>query len=425
MFLQGTSRLTNVTAWIAAAGLLFGVARADTIEFKLAKSDDTWSLMREGKPYRIQGAGGPESLEQLAKLGGNSTRTWGIDQLENGLLNDAHRHGLTVAVGIWLRHDLDYADQKQVDEQIGLAMDGVRKYKDHPAILLWGIGNEMEGSGDRLEVWELVETIAKLIKKEDPLHPTMTVIAEIGGDKLKNLHRHCPSVDIVGINAYGGAASIPERYRKAEGTKPYILAEFGPRGPWDFSKNKIGSVDEESSKVKAATYKESFYAAKADRQLCLGSYAFKWGHKQEATPTWFGLFLADGRKTAPVDTLARAWSGKQVENRCPQIDSLKLIDVDSATVKVNAKVKAELDAHDPEKEPLKIQWILMEDAKTHETGGYFQETPTSFKDNILESSIEGVTFRVPKKPGLYRIFAYVGDGQGGADVANIVFRAEE
>lgn len=67
----------------------------------------------------------------------------------------------------------------------------------------------------------------------------------------------------------------------------------------------------------------------------------------------------------------------------------------------------------------------MEDAKTHETGGYFQETPTSFKDNILESSIEGVTFRVPKKPGLYRIFAYVGDGQGGADVANIVFRAEE
>ena len=432
MLLQSPNGLTSIPALLVAAGLLLCFTRSDgeaqrlePVEVQLSKSDDGWSLRRENKPYRIQGAGGPQSLELLAKLGGNSTRTWGIDQLENGKLDQAHRNGLTVAVGIWLRHDLDYRDREQVDEQIALAMDGVRKYKNHPAVLLWGIGNEMEGRGDNADVWKHVETIARLIKEEDPLHPTMTVIAEVGGDKLKNLHRHCPSVDIVGINAYGGAASIPDRYRKAGGTKPYVLAEFGPRGPWDFSKNDIGSVDEELGKVKAATYRDSFLAVQADRQLCLGSYAFKWGHKQEATPTWFGMFLADGRKTSAVDVLAKEWSDKPLDNLCPRIDSLRLVGVESAEVKVNSKVAAELDAHDPEKKPLKVEWVLMADAKNHETGGYFQETPPSFNDNILESSDERVTFRVPKNPGLYRIFAYVGDGQGGADAANVVFRADE
>ena len=115
----------------------------------------------------------------LAKLGGNSTRTWGFDQLEGGLLDQAHRHGLTVSVGIWLRHDLDYADEKQVAEQIRLAMEGVRKYKDHPAVLLWGIGNEMEGGGENLAVWKHVEVLARKIKEEDPGRPTMTVLAEV------------------------------------------------------------------------------------------------------------------------------------------------------------------------------------------------------------------------------------------------------
>lgn len=194
---------------------------------------------------------------------------------------------------------------------------------------------------------------------------------------------YCPSVDIVGINAYGGAASIPERYRKAGGTKPYLLAEYGPRGPWDFEKNDIGSVDEELGKVKATTYLDSFKAVNADRQLCLGCYAFEWGHKQEATPTWFGMFLADGRKTPVVDALAENGQAKTVENLCPIIDSLVLVDAE--TVKVNSELTAKIQAHDPEKRSLKVEWILMEDAKRHETGGYFQTTPPSFKKNILKS----------------------------------------
>ena len=39
-------------------------------------------------------------------------------------------------------------------------------------------------------------------------HPVMTVVAEIGGDKVANFQRLCPNVDILGINSYGGVQSL-------------------------------------------------------------------------------------------------------------------------------------------------------------------------------------------------------------------------
>jgi len=411
--------VTTAALWSCAS-----VEAREPVAVKVARTADGWSLYRAGEPYYIDGAAGPGSIEALANAGGNSLRVWGFDQLEDGRLDEAHRHGLTVAAGIWLRHDLDYGDPEQVAEQVQLVLDGVREYKHHPAVLLWGVGNEMEGVlGDDPAVWRHVEMLAGMIKKEDPLHPTMTVLAELGGEKVRNLHRHCPSIDIVGINSYGGAASVPRRYRESGGTKPYVLTEFGPRGPWELPRNELGTVVEELGHVKAATYEESHLAIKADRSLCLGSYAFMWGHKQEATPTWFGMFLADGRKTAAVDVMTRHWSARPPKNLCPRIDSLSL--PGGGRVKVGSTIEAKLRAHDPEGQPLNVAWVLMEDAKRHLTAGYFQETPPSFEENLLESTAEGATFRAPAVPGLYRIFAYVGDGQRAADVANVALLVVE
>ncbi len=434
MPIQSTSLLSKVSRLaaavllgslaIVAASSCASVADRGPVAVNVIKTADDWSLERAGRPYIIHGAGGPGSLEALVQAGGNSTRVWGFDQLEDGRLDEALRHGLTVAVGIWLRHDLDYDDPQQVADQTKMALDGVRKYKNHPAVLLWGIGNEMEGGrGDNPAVWQHVETLAKRIKEEDPLHPTMTVLAEVGGEKIQHLHRLCPSIDIVGINSYGGAPSIPRRYRERGGTKPYIVTEFGPRGPWELPKNEIGTVVEELGHVKAATYEESHRALQSDRSLCLGSYAFMWGYKQEATPTWFGMFLADGRKTAAVDVMTRQWSGEPPKNLCPRIDALSLLG--GTTVKAGAIVKAKLRAQDPEGQPLKVDWLLMADAKRHLTGGYHQDAPPSFADNVLEATNVGATFRAPNAPGVYRIFAYVGDGQNAADVANVPFRVEE
>ena len=96
---------------------------------------------------------------------------------------------------------------------------------------------------------------------------SMTVTADIGGKRVDAVHRLCPDIDIMGINSYGGASSLPERYRRAGGTKPYVVTEYGPPGTWEIGRNAWGAVEEWSSTRKARNWRrsssssETFFAA--------------------------------------------------------------------------------------------------------------------------------------------------------------------
>ena len=76
-----------------------------------------------------------------------------------------------------------------------------------------------------------------MVHQLDPNHPTMTVVAEIGGNKVRNIHKYCPDIDMIGINSYGGGPSLAERYREAGGSKPFVVTEFGPPGAWETGRN--------------------------------------------------------------------------------------------------------------------------------------------------------------------------------------------
>ncbi len=394
------------------------------VAVQLRKTEDGWQLFRDGQPFYVKGAGGTGPLDFLAACGANSNRTWGVDNSTRRYLDQAHRAGLTVAFGIWLeheRHGFDYSNESLVQKQFEMVRDVVREYKDHPAILVWGLGNEMEGyeSGTDPRIWDHIEALAKMVKEEDPNHPVMSVVAEIAPGKVAAINERCPSLDIIGINSYGGAPSLPRRYREEGGQKPYIVTEFGPLGPWELPKNSLGVVDEPTSAEKAEFYRQAVEAIGADRELCLGSYAFLWGHKQEATPTWFGLLLPDGKKTNPVDVLIEFWTGKKPDNLCPVIDRLEL--VGSNVVEAGAELNLQLEAHDPEQAPLHVEWIMRGDAQQYVTGGDKSPTPPSIPGALLAGDLEGAKFVAPGKTGLYRIYAYVDDGVG-ACVGNIVIQ---
>ena len=383
----------------------------------------TWQLVRGGEPYFVRGAGGRDSLKLLVDCGGNSIRTWGVDNLD-ATLDESHRLGLSVTVGIWLgheRHGFKYDDPKQVAEQHDRARAAIEKYKNHPAVLMWGIGNEMEGFGDggNERIWSAVEAIAKTAKQLDPNHPRMTVIAEIGGKRVESIHKLCPSIDVIGINSYGGGASVAKRYREAGGTKPFVLTEFGPNGFWEGGKTAWGAPIEPTASAKAASYRKTYeqsIAAERDK-LCLGGYAFLWGHKQEATPTWFGMLLSDGSRTEAVDVMRELWSGKPPPNRCPRIGSLKLAGEDQLAP--GSRATATLDASDPERDVLKVTWELREEPAEPTAGGDAQKTPPTHPAAIVRGDARGAELRLPDKPGAYRLFAFVHDGQGGAAVANV------
>ena len=388
---------------------------------ELKKSASGWQLYRGGEPYFIRGAGGDHSLDALHKAGANSIRTWGGDV--GSLLDDAHALGMTVTVGIWLgheRHGFDYSDPAQVEAQLDDARAMVEKYKDHPALLLWGVGNEMEGfdEGDNPAIWKAVNDVAAMIKELDPHHPTMTVTTFVHGKRIEYLHHRSPAIDIHGINAYGGAQVIPQFFRDGSATKPFVLTEFGPVGPWEMPTTPWGAPFEQTSAEKAAFYRESYEKAiEASPGVALGAYAFLWGHKMEATETWFGMFLPDGSRTAAIDTMTEIWSGAPPANLAPAVDRPAIdgpVEADPGTV-----ITARTVATDPDGDALDVTWVLRAESGDYMTGGDFRQALPPVAGAILEADAESARVRMPDQPGPYRLFVYAHDGAGNAATANV------
>ncbi|MGV3533589.1 MAG: glycoside hydrolase family 2 TIM barrel-domain containing protein [Chthoniobacteraceae bacterium] len=395
-------------------------------QVRVVQESGKWKLLRNGQPYFVKGAGGNRVLESLAESGGNSLRLWSDDNLGEQL-DAAHKKGLTVAAGIWLgqvRQGFDWSDAAGLIKQREQVRATVEKYRNHPALLIWVLGNEMEDpEGKNGAVWTAINNLARMVKEIDPDHPTMTVVAEIGGDKVKNFHALCPDVDIFGLNSYGGVASLGERYKKLGGMKPYIVTEFGPPGIWEIKKNEIGAYPEPTSTEKAAIYRRAYEGAVlAQPDLCLGSYAFLWGHKQEVTSTWFSMFTHDGAKLGAAETLSELWTGKPPENGVPRISSLQWSG--PAQGKPGAILSAALKVADPDSDPLRVTWVLQKDPGEYGTGGDHEEAPSSVPDAVVKSDASGAQIRLPADGGLYRLFAYAYDEKGGAAVANLPLRVD-
>lgn len=415
----------GVVAFIAASAT-GACVRAESPVVRVEGQTGQWQLTRDGQPYFVKGAGGDGSWELLAKLGGNSVRTWGHDQLGEQL-DQAQKLGLTVSAGIWLgqvRQGFDWSDADSLIRQREIIREAVLKYKDHPALLLWSLGNEMEDpEGRNGAVWSEINNLARLVKSLDPRHPTMTVIAELGGNKVRNLHALCPDIDIVGINSYAGAESVGERYRKLGGTKPCLLTEFGPPGIWEIPKDDIGAYRELTSTGKIDRYRAAYRRSVSGQPgVCLGSYAFMWGQKQEVTATWFSLLLPDGSRLGGVDALSELWTGRPVPNRCPEIESLTAIG--SRSVKPGAIIRFSLKASDPERDPLKVSWSLAADEEQYGTGGDAEEAAATIASAIVRSDANSAEVKLPNDGGLYRIFATVRDDHGGAAIANVPVRVD-
>jgi hypothetical protein len=415
--------LRRLPPTFAALLALAGAATADVV---LVKTAEGHGLLRDGKPYFVKGGGGGSSLDSIAAAGGNSVRLWGDEKLGE-TLEAAQKLGLTVTAGIWLgqvRQGFDWSDAEGLAKQREHVRSVVEKYRGHPALLCWALGNEMEdNAGKNGAVWTAINSLAVMVKQLDPKHPTMTVIAEIGGEKVKNLHRLCPEIDIVGINSYAGAPSLAERYQKAGGTKPYLLTEYGPAGIWEVKRNDVAAYVEPTTTEKGETYRKVYEQAVLGAPgVCLGSYAFLWGQKQEVTATWFSMFLPDGSRLGPAEAISQAWTGNPPANRAPLIEPLLIDGV--ALGKPGASVRVKLSARDPEGDTLKVEWRLERDAEEYGSGGDQEAAGVSFPQAIVRGDLTGAEVRLPADGGLYRLFAFVRDGHGNAAAANIPLRVD-
>jgi Glycosyl hydrolases family 2, TIM barrel domain len=421
------SHLMVVVA-IVSVFLQVQVAQAQAIPVEVVETaDGQWQLLRDGEPYFIKGAGGNGPKEMLAGAGANTFRTWGVGPELGEQLDEAQDLGLTVVVGHWLghpRHGFDYNDLDMVADQFERVRRDVLAHRDHPALLMWAIGNEMEGfnEGDDAAVWSHVQALAAMIKDLDPNHPTMTVTAEIGGSRVHAVHKLCPDIDIMGINSYGGLPSVPRRYQRLMGTKPFVITEFGPPGTWEIAMTGFGAPPELTSTEKAAVYRDAFTAGCLDAgELCLGGFAFTWGFKVEATATWYGMFLPNGDKLATVDAMTEIWSGKPPADLCPEIRSFGLRGPD--VVQPGDTVQVDLDIFDPEGAEVAVNWMITGEVSEYNTGGDTQPAPLELDGIITASSPRGATLVMPGG-GVYRLYMTASDGTGGGATANVPIKVD-
>lgn len=430
------SIIKSVTSVVFLFCLLYcSVACSGAIPVELANEDGRYQLLRGGEPYDIRGAGLEyRDVGVFVSHGGNSIRTWRTDnayQSGQEVLDNAAKYGITVVMCIEIgreRLGFDYDDEAAVAAQLENARGEVMKYKDHPALLVWMIGNEPNLHFKNPKVFDAINDISKMIHEVDENHPTTTALAGFNAELAGLAETRMPDLDFISIQMYGDIVNLPRYIEEIGYQAPYMVTEWGAVGHWEVRKTAWGAPVEQNSSEKAANYMKSYeIAIAADPDIVLGSYVFLWGQKQERTPTWYGMFLEDGSETEAIDTMHYIWTGDWPENRSPQIGSMQLDSRTSATdivLKAGARYDAAVVASDPDGDQLTFRWEVMQESKATQSGGDKEEVPKTIEGLLGTPGQERTAITTPTAPGPYRLFVYVHDGQGHAGHANIPFLVE-
>jgi hypothetical protein len=391
------------------------------------KTDEAgnFTMFRNNTPYYVKGVGGHVYMDIAQASGANSIRLWGAENAKD-VLDEAHKRGLTVMLGLWMppeRHGFDYSDKWACLDQLNQFRSIVKRYKDHPALLLWGVGNEVDLFYTDFAVWDAVQNIAAMIHAEDKNHPTCVVTAGIDAPEVSLIKEKCMDIDILGVNTYGDLPALAQKIRLYGWNKPYMVTEWGPNGHWEVAKTSWLAPIEQTSTEKAITYQTRYREhILADSAICLGSYVFLWGQKQETTPTWYGVFV-DNKYGECVQVLQQEWSNKTPEMAAPKIKQYLLNGMAAAaSVKLakRSKVSVLLDLEHSAKESLQYKWELMPESEYTLSGGDAERKPDALPINVNKSG-NFFTFKAPSQSGSYRLFVYITDSKNQIAYGNFPF----
>ncbi|RZV38916.1 MAG: hypothetical protein EX272_01640 [Chromatiales bacterium] len=404
------------------------------VKVEIQKTEAGYRLLRGGEAYAVRGAGmAVDDIERFAASGGNSIRNWstmqpGQDTQE--LLDSAHAHGVTVALGLPMvpeRHGFDYDDPDAVAAQLELLRGEVLKYRRHAAVLVWVIGNELNHDYENPRVYDAVNDVAEMIHELDPYHPTTSTTSGFKPDVIAEVVARAPALDFISFQMYGSLFRFTDRLAETGFDAPFVVTEWGTIGYWETETTDWGAPVELHSSEKANTFLTAYrdILAPLDGQL-LGSYAFYWGQKQERTPTWFGMLTEDGNLTEVVDVMQYSWTGEWPENRTPRVAAM-LLDGKSAWDNVRLAAdetyEAFIDVLDPDDDAVSYRWELKPESTATSGGGDYEEPLTTLKGFLSDPGAAKTMLKSPA-PGKYRLFAYATDARGRVAHANIPFLVE-
>jgi hypothetical protein len=179
----------------------------------------------------------------------NTIRTW--SQVPDATLLEACYNAgvepIRVVLGFWMPTDgsLDFSNPAVISAIKEEFRAYVSQFKNHPAVLGWGMGNENNLSyvGNMADWYALADQMAQAAYLEEGpgYHPTMIInggLRHFGDTQLGSDDASLPFVDMWGHNAYPGESwHCYFDYFDRLSAKPLLLTEFGI----DAFDNRIGA----------------------------------------------------------------------------------------------------------------------------------------------------------------------------------------
>lgn len=407
---------------------------ANKVEIRKVKGD--YDFYINDSIFKIKGAGidfnSGYNFKSLVDAGGNAFRTWNTQRAQQEL-DSAKKYNLMVAVGINMKkelHGFDYNDSIAVENQFKRIKKDILKFKNHPNVLCWVVGNELnllmkDDEQINSNAYVALAEIVDFIHQVDPYHPVTTAFAGLKKEHVEIALKKCPDLDFLSYQVYDDLIAINELEKNNGFDIPYIVTEFGPKGHWEMPKTSWGREIEENSTEKADGLRQRIEKGLVSDPTGrnMGGFAFIWGQKQERTPTWYGIFNKDGRATAVVDELTYYWKGSYPKDRAPQIKSMTL-DAKSSTSSIHLKpgeiYTAKIEAFSHANDRLSFEWKLMKEVVKRSKGGSKEQEPDYVDLEIINDDNKEIQFRTPSEKGEFRLFCYIYDNYKVAN-ANVPF----
>jgi hypothetical protein len=408
----------------------FMESKGQTNTVIINKKNNSWNLSVNGQSFYVKGVVGDTYLEKVREYGGNSIRTG----FEKEQLDKVHKLGLNALVNLPARAERDgmnYNDTSEIRKQTEKIISIVKITKDHPAVFMWAIGNELDFIPPlepfNPKVWDAVNQAAKAIHAIDSNHPVMTVIGTSMMEKVADIVKRCPDLDLLGINSYGDIYTLSATLKKYGWTKPYLISEWGPDGYWEVKKTPWKAPYEQTGLEKYLCYEKKYLSSmNPENGQCLGSYVFYWsGFKQETTHTWFCMFDSTGLESPLVGLMHRLWTGEKKKNEAPLVDSLNIgnfVRYQAIMLAPGSIQSAQVTATDPDNDKLTYRWEIRPEAKYASYAGQGEKIPHPVP-GLITGNAAVIRFKTPSTPGAYRLFTYVYDGHGHFSTANLPFYA--
>jgi GT2 family glycosyltransferase len=218
------------------------------------------------------------------------------------LLDAADRHGLRVMVGLSAEQYVGYLIDRESAPDIEAIVRGkVRTVAGHPALLAYGLGNEIPASMarwiGRREIERYLERLFEAVKDEDP-EGLVTYVNYPSTEYLQ-----LPFLDFVSFNVYLErrerlAAYLPRLHNLA-GDRPLVLTELG--------------LDAYRNGEEAQAESLRWQLEEAFEGGCAGTVVFSWTDEWfragEQVDDWeFGLTLRDRSPKPALDVVREAYS---------------------------------------------------------------------------------------------------------------------